>query len=125
MAIKPSAMMPSSFEIKTRFRCSMMAKQTRSPSELRFLLRRSLPASAMEAPPEGKTTRVLVVGDVDDAAQLQAKQTRSVLSIEIVFPCLYNRHSVMKQQSFDLVLCAGRFKGGVKVLYSSFDLFIP
>ena len=53
----------------------------------------------MEAPAQGKTARVLVVGDVADLAQLQAKQT-----------------AVMKQQAFDAVFCTGGFQqGAVKV----------
>lgn len=55
----------------------------------------------MEAPAQGKTARVLVVGDVADLAQLQTKEA-----------------AVMKQQSFDAVFCVGGFQqGAVKVRY--------
>src|SRR4051794_15900323 len=48
----------------------------------------------MEAP-QGKTVRILVVGDVADLAQLQSKEA-----------------GVMKQQPFDAVFCTGAFQPG-------------
>ena len=58
---------------------------------------------------QGKTVRVLVVGDVADLAQLQAKEA-----------------GVMKQQPFDAVFCTGAFQAGavkVRISCSVYYLF--